>query len=146
MAKKKVEKVSEETKEDFKETAKVVTPEIVDSSDASENDFENQKKNIMSDKSTQELYKEVESAKYKPFFQGKLEENKKAMDGKEGFKKQVITLANSNTSIPFEQIDSSKAFSIKKYGLYFMFDLSEEQIKFLKDKPLQWFAAKKING
>lgn len=97
------------------------------------------------DKSKDDLYKEVNGLKPKSQFQKLFDENKKAIEGNKDAKRRQLTLADGST-VPYEAIAISPAYAIKKYKLFFMFDMNEEQRTFMLDNTLQWFAMKKING
>ena len=107
---------------------------------------EENKEETKVEKSKDDLYKEIQGLKPKAKYQKSFEENSKAIKGESGAKKRVVTLAGSNRSIAYEEIMASIAYAIKSHDLYFMFDMTEAQRKFVSETPLNWFAQKKILG
>lgn len=119
--------------------------ENVDNNDKTETIMGNELP-VKATKSKDDLYKEIQALKPKAKYQKSFEENEKAMKGEKGAKKRVVTLAGNNRSFAYEEIMASVAYAIKSHDLYFMFEMADEQRKFMSDTPLNWFAQKKILG
>lgn len=96
-------------------------------------------------KTDTQLYKEINEAKFKPRYQSKMVEHQKALKNPEGgFKQRKIHIPAKKITVDYSEIKEHQAYAIKKFQLYFMFELTKEQLDFLTQKPLNYFAAKKL--
>lgn len=116
-------------------------------SENGENNIDNNsipEKTMATTKTDEQVYKEIQALKPRAKFQEYFEEKEKALKNGTPFKNKVITIGVSNQSVPYEDIMSNIAYSIKKYKLSSMFDLSEEQQNLIASKNLFWFAQKRF--
>lgn len=98
-------------------------------------------------KSNDELYNEVQALKAKPRYQSKIDEHMKALNSDNpntALRTRKITLVSSGQVLDYSEIKRFPALSIKKFSLQYMFDLTEEQRKFIENTPLQYFARKRM--
>ncbi len=100
--------------------------------------------NMASNKTNEDIYREIQALKPKAKFQEYFTQAEKALKEGTTIKRKVITIVSSNLSIPYEDIVSNIAYAIKKYKLSFMFELTAEQQKLLEEQNLFWFAQKRF--
>ena len=118
--------------------------------DVNSNNSENSNTMSTDVKTDDQIYEEIQNAKPRPKYKRLFDLNDNAM--KDGGDKSQLRFLNLNVvngrksstrKISYGEIKLSQAYAMKKYKCTHMFELTEEQLKFIRDKPLNYFANKK---